>query len=452
LILRLNEMLRRPGVRALIGTALGGAPGFLLPFAIASRLGVGRITDAYVYGLAVGGFGLALCISTIEQNVLPVAQAYTRGGRRSLLGFARKTALQGFLGVTIADLPVVAVGLLLLTDRHGWPPWQRHLGITIILILVVLVAVAGANSALAGCLYALNDFLLPTATQSFRSIAPAVGLVFVGRGRTAAELLAILVVAGELCRTPVLAVRLARLSRGLRSTDKVRPVTSVWRTALPAGLGILAIAANPIIDRTVAARYGPGSVTMLDLGEKIFFIPVTIVGASIVLVAGARWAALALNDASALAHDFRRTLRRGVVLACVLAPAIAGATYLGFAVLGPTIGGVPSKNVRDIVLFFLAGLPFATVALLAARLLTSTRNTRLLPALAAQAVVVNLTGDLIGGHFLGTRGIALSSAVVWGINALLLLLVARRVLARNAGPVLHLGADLPYRRGQPRIN
>jgi peptidoglycan biosynthesis protein MviN/MurJ (putative lipid II flippase) len=112
---------------------------------------------------------------------------------------------------------------------------------------------------------------------------------------------------------------------------------------------------------------------------------------------------------------------------------------------------VPSKDVRDIALFFLAGLPFATVALLAARLLTSTRNTRLLPALAAQAVVVNLVGDIIGGHFLGTRGIALSSAVVWAINASLLLLVARRVLGRRAGPAVYLGADLPVRGGQPSI-
>jgi peptidoglycan biosynthesis protein MviN/MurJ (putative lipid II flippase) len=447
----MNERLRRPGVRALIGTVLGSAPGFLLPFAIASRLGIGRITDVYVYGLAVGGFGLALCISTIEQNVLPVAQVYKRGGRRSLLGFARKTALQGFVGVAVADLPVVAVGVLLLTGQHGWSQWQRHLGTVIILILILLVAIAGANSVLAGCLYAVDDFLLPTATQSFRSIAPAFGLTVVGRGRTAAELLAILVVLGELCRTPVLAVRLARLSRRLQGTDEVRQVSSVWRTAIPAGFGILVIAVNPIIDRTVAARYGPGSVTILNLGENIFLIPITIVQASIVLVAGARWAGLALKDGMALADDFRRTLWRGTVLAFLLAPAIAGATYLGCVIIGPKIGGVPSKNVREIVVFFLPGLPGATIALLAARLLTSTRNTRLLPALAVQAVVVNLVGDLIGGHFLGTRGVALASAVVWAVNAVLLLYVARRVLARRARLAVHNSTDLPHHGAQPPI-
>src|SRR5437899_2919600 len=125
----MNEILRRPGVRALAGTAFGSAPGFLLPFAIASFLGVGRITDAYVYGLAVGGFGLALCISTIEQNVLPVAQAYKRSGGKSFLRFAKKTALQGSIIVAVADLPVVAIGVLLLSYRHGWPQWQQHLGV-----------------------------------------------------------------------------------------------------------------------------------------------------------------------------------------------------------------------------------------------------------------------------------------------------------------------------------
>jgi putative peptidoglycan lipid II flippase len=451
-VYRANELLRRPGVRALLGTVLGGAPGVLLPFAIASRLGVGRITDAYVYGLAVGGFGLALCISTIEQNVLPVAHAHTRGGRGSLLGFARKTAVQGFVGVGVADLPVVAVGAILLANRHGWPEWQRHLGIVIILVLVLLVAIAGANSVLAGCLYAVNDFLLPTASQSFRSIAPALGLAFVGRGRTAAELLAILVVIGELCRTPVLALRLAKLSRRLNGTDEVGAVSSVWRTAVPAGLGILALAANPIVDRTVAARYGPGSVTMLDLAERIFFVPVTVVQASIVLVAGARWARLAAEGGSALARDFRRTVWRGMAVAGALAPTIAGATYAGCAIVGPRIGGVPTKNVRDIVIFFLAGLPCATVAFLAARLLTSTRNTRLLPALAVQAVAVNMVGDLIGGHFLGTRGIALASTVVWAVNAMLLLLVARRTLIRRKRAVALISADISSQGPQPQIS
>jgi putative peptidoglycan lipid II flippase len=447
----MNKTLRRPGVRALVGTVLGSAPGFILPFAIASCLGVGRITDAYVFGLAIAGFGLSLCTSTIEQNVLPVALVHARAGRRSLLAFARKTALQGLFCVAVADLPVVTVGALLLTDHHGWPQWQRHLGIVVILILVLLVTIAGANSALAGCLYAVNDFVLPTTTQSFRAIVPAFGLFVVGRGRTAAELLAVLVVLGELCRTPVLALGLSLRSRRLKVTDEVRPVSSVWRTAGPAALGILMLASNPIIDRTVAAGYGPGSVTMLDLGEKIFFVPVTVVQASIVLVAGVRWGELALKGGPALAQDFRRTMWRGIALACVLAPAIAGASYLGFAILGPNIGGVSSKNVRDIVVFFLLGLPGATVAFLAARLLTATRNTGLLPALAVQAVVVNLVGDLIGGHFLGTRGIALASAVVWGVNAVLLLLVARRVLARRARPAMHLSADLPFQSGQPRI-
>jgi peptidoglycan biosynthesis protein MviN/MurJ (putative lipid II flippase) len=435
----MNGLFRRPGVRALVGAALGSAPGFLLPFAIASRIGVGRITDAYVYGLAVAGFGLALCTSTVEQNVLPVAVAHKCAGRRSFLRFAKRNALQGFVGVGLADLPVVVVGVVLVSQRHSWPHWQGHLATVIILVLVLLVAFAGANSVLAGCLYAMGDFLLPTASQSFRSIAPAVGLAIVGRGRHAAELLALLVVVGELCRTPVLGLRLARLSRSLTEVGEIAAVPGVWRTALPAGLGILALAANPLVDRTVASWYGPGSVTMLDLAEKIFFIAITALQASIVLVAGARWARLAQENGPALLRDFRRTLSRGLIVACALVPAMAIGTYVMCSTLGPRLGGMPSSDVRDIVFFFLAGIPGATVALLAARLLTATRNTRLLPVLAAQAVIVNLVGDLVGAHFFGTRGIALASAAVWTVNAALLLVVARRVVGPRVTTVEPLG-------------
>ena len=50
---RWADLRRRPSTRALTGTLVGNAFGFVLPFAVAAHFGVGRVTDAYAFGLAI---------------------------------------------------------------------------------------------------------------------------------------------------------------------------------------------------------------------------------------------------------------------------------------------------------------------------------------------------------------------------------------------------------------
>lgn len=421
--------MRRPSVRALLGTLFGSAPGFLLPFLVASHFGVGRITDAYVYALSIATFGLTLSVSVLEPNALPLAQGALEQGSGALRGFAVKTSARAASAVAVLALPIAAVGAFLVANRGSWTSSEKHLAITLILIFLVLLAATGASSVLASCLYALDSFLLPTFTQGLRSIIPLIALTMISTGKVGAEYLALAVICGELLRITLLSIRVWTLSSSRTASEPSRRLLiSLWRAAVPAALGVFVVAANPLIDRTVAARLGPGSVTILDLGEKLFYVPVTIIQSSLVLVAGARWARLGADRPSALRGDFNRSVRRTVLLATALAVATAAALALAPVLFPVRIGGISVQRITVVCLCFVIGIPGAGLWMLCGRMLVIAQRTRILPLVAIGALCLNIGGDLIGAEVLGVRGIALASALVTTVNGSVGLLVCRVLL------------------------
>ena len=154
--------------------------------------------------------------------------------------------------------------------------------------LVILVAV---NSVSAAALYALDEFLLPTFSQAFRGALPLCVLPFLGRGYATVEVIALLAVMGEVGRSVLLASSVARRSRRLPADSPSGEVPpSVWRVMAPHAINMVIIAVNPVVDRAVASSLRPGSVTVVDLAEKVSYVPTLILMSSIVLVAGTRWA------------------------------------------------------------------------------------------------------------------------------------------------------------------
>ena len=162
-------------------------------------------------------------------------------------------------------------------------------------------------------------------------------------------------IGGELVRIVILSYRVRKLARPLRaSSAPSRNLVSLWRAAGPAALGIFVLAANPVVDRTVAARFGPGSVTILDLGEKIFYVPITIVQSSLVLVAGVRWARIGFDRRPALQRDFYRSIR----LTLGLATALTALTAVALAV-GPSLVAASAAYRRSVWPRCASSLPWA---------------------------------------------------------------------------------------------
>ena len=420
-----------PAARALLGTVAGSGPGFLLPFAITASVGLSRETDAWFFALALTTFATGLLTIVLEANSLPVAQRELERGRLALAGFLGRTTRQAVVAALASYLVVVLVGAVALELRAGWSTADRTLALVVVMALTPYVVITTCCSVVAAGLYAFGDFFAPMASQCLRALLP-IGLLAVagGGGRGVLVGVALAMAVGEGLRLVLLRRRVRSRMGGLRKGEAGAP-TDLWATALPHALAMVVSAAVPVVDRLVAAPLPTGSVTLIDLGERAFYAPMLAIMSSVVLVAGAEWARIDPADAARLRATWRRALRRGAIASIAAAVAVAAGLEVACALAGDTLAGVPTDALRSVVLIFLVGLPGATAAALGARLLTSTRTTRLLPWFAVGTFGLNLVADLGGAAWLGVNGIAAASTLTRTASAAAYVVVCAGLLARG---------------------
>ncbi len=314
------------------------------------------------------------------------------------------------------------------------PPDSRNCLLATTVLLTLFVVASAVNGVLSAGLNSLDSFFSPAATQALRSIVPLSAIAFVSRDNQGLMVIAALVAGGELIRTFVLAHQLRRSASSLAlSSTPVEHASELplWRVAAPVALASLIAAASPMIDRSVAASLPAGSVTYVDLGERVFQVPLTIISTSLVLVAGTYWASIRTNDVPRLSQHVRRTLIRGSLVCVALLLGMLLALALAGLLAGSTLAGASTSTLLSIIAILLAGLPAAFVIACGARFFTSTRTTYLLPAFGILYFTTNLGFDLAGARLFGVQGIALSSTLCRWVNALLYLIVIRRLLARS---------------------
>ncbi len=424
-------LLRRATGRALIGTIVGSIPGFILPFAIAVHFHIGGLTDVYVFSLSVAVFAAGVFAGVLQANVLPVLQRMKQFGRAALVKRLERIVVVSTVVVLLLYALVALTAVTYTVHRSNWTAQQHELMWMTTAVLGIFVVASSINSIISAGLNALDRFLAPAATQVVKSLAPLVALPFLPRNASGLFTIACLVALGELVQTGFLR---AQLSRALAVVPDVpRPARSarelpLWRVATPHGVSLFIAAASPLIDRTIAATLSAGSVTLIDLGERVFFVPLTIISASLVLVAGTHWASMLTSDIPHLRDHFWRTITRGGALSVglVIATVVPLVACAGFA--GRTFAGAPTGELVAITALLLAGLPAAFVIAAGARLLASTRTTYLLPWFAVCSLGFNTLFDILGARWWGVEGIALSSTLYRYLTASLLLLVIDRLM------------------------
>lgn len=427
----LEGLLQRATGRALIGTLVGNIPGFLLPFAITTRMHVGHLTDAYSFALGIAMFASALFVGVLQTNVLPILQRMKRLGRAAFLGRIRLITVKA---TSIAALFYIAIGyvsVLYIDHQSQWTSQQHRLMLVTTAALGIFVLASAVNGILSAGLNALDSFLSPAASQALKSILPLVAIGFVSRSPNGLILIALLMSGGELVRTFMLAHQLRNSARSLSGASAPQGYATdlpLWRVAAPTGLASLIVGASPLIDRGVAASLHTGSVTLIDLGEKVLQVPLTIIATSLVLVAGTHWANMLTSDIPALQQHFRRTIIRGSVVSALLVLAMMAGLGVTWLCVGSTLVGAPTGQLLSIVALLLAGLPAAFLIVAGSRLLTATRSSYLLPGFGLCAFALNLVFDIAGARVFGVEGIALSSTIYRYVTGVLLLITIRRLM------------------------
>jgi putative peptidoglycan lipid II flippase len=402
-----------------------------LPFFVTAWFKSGRVTDPYFLAVGTMLFVTTILAAVLEQIVVPFAIEYKASGRSVFRSsIARLAAQAGGIAAVLSVLAALAMALLVL-PRTNLGPEQVSDVVHYLLILWPLPVLITLSSVISASHYVFGRYGWATSSQLLRP-AGALVLGWATRGSGLDGVVAGLIL-GELLRLILLSCIAFRLVTSLADTEiSERPnLGTFWRVATPQLVSVAIVGLAPLTDKLVAAGHSAGSVTIVELAEKLFYTPMVLISSGVALVAGTAWAEMAQRPSMAdeLRHDFWRTQRflvaGGVAVAC-----LAGLFIWFFkGWVSVFLGFSDSELFARTFLLFAAGLPFALSVTLGTRLLLSCRRTRLLPAFAVLSTAANLVFDLLFARWFGVPGIALASSAVRALSCGLLLAAGRSALS-----------------------
>jgi putative peptidoglycan lipid II flippase len=300
-----------------------------------------------------------------------------------------------------------------------------------LVILGALPIFVTANAVLAGGHYGYQRFFLPTTSLGLRSLA---GLLFglTLRGNVGLDSIAYGLVAGEAARLILLAASFRRL---LRSEDEHEAeiveadsgflhTRAFWRTVAPQVVAVGFGGVGLVADKTVAATLEVGGVTIVELTQRMVYMPVLLLASGIGLVLGR----------AELRRDFLRTQVRIFLLTAPITAVSIGIVWAGRSLFRTMLGLDDPRLVATAFSMIAIGIPFALASQVAVRLLIASRRTGLFPVLAGVALLVDVGLDIGLARVFGVAGIALASACVNLFNAVAYNIVALRLLSNGKPP------------------
>lgn len=408
----------------LIRTATRLAPASLLvqvlsfgsSIALATRLGATTQTDAYYLALSIPGLAYGILIAALRLGVIPSLTTIGHGGPPDR--FARScdelmsatlvlaTAFGALLAlVSILSVPAITAGSAHLTSLTR----QYIVELSPYTVTGALLGVLGAILAVRG------KFVAATAVLAFEPVLKSL-LVIIFARQLGAQALIIGNLIGNGLAVVTLWVLLRRdgVTLGLARFVSSPVVRGIFKLSVPLVISQSLLSINPLVDRATAASLGAGSVTVFELGVRLFSVPTSLLTGVFIAPLAATWAKrLAEDGESAVLESFGRI----VVAVLVLIPPLI---VLGFVLRHQLVdliyrgGRYSTADVRrtgDVLGMLLLGLTPQILVVPLTTLFIVRHNTMFPMIVGVANFALNATLDLALREPLGVSGIALSTAV-----------------------------------------
>lgn len=389
---------------------------FASSIALALVLGASAATDAYYLGLSIPVIVSGILLAGVRLGAIPLlTERRTEGnegfaeGCRELLSAVLWASI--VLSAVATGVTIVALPLVIGAASETVVPLAR-----LIVLELAPLGVSGAIIGALGAILAVQGKFVPTvAVMGFEPLLKTVLVITVGRA-LGAHALVIGNLVGSLLA--VLCLWWVVVSEGLSLRLTARVNGSFARRVLvlsgPLLIGQSILQANPLVDRAMASTLGSGSVTVLELGLRMFGVPLALLGSTLIGPVTAKWAARKTDGGwPALRTSLTRALTKIwivaaplVVLGVFLADDSATLMYAGGAYSPREID--ETGNVLEMLIL---GLPAHLVMLALGVVFVIQGHTRFLMGLAAANVALNVGLNLLLRSRLGLPGIALSTTL-----------------------------------------
>lgn len=440
-VLRVNSLKRRVAASLLtVGafTVLVKAVGAVKVLIIARYFGVADAADAFLLAFVLIMFLAEAISGAANASLIPaVIELRERGEHADAQALCSTITL-----ITAAQLAALSLVLLvggrwiLSFMASGFASDKLQMGVSLLEFMLPVLLLAGMSATWRALLNATGQFAVPAVTPALAPLMTILVVYAQGSASTGSTLV-IGTLTGSVIETAVIAWNARR--RGFPVFPSWFQLDGLARRVLRQYGHMLAGAAllsgSTIVNYSMAAMLGAGSVAALTYGTKVLSVLLAIGPTAIATVALPHFSRMAARGEWTAISEHNRTYQFLSLL--VMIPITAALVYTSEPIVRALYerGAFTQEDTRlvaEIQRLCILQLPFAMLSALVFRLISSLKSNDVLMRGAAVHLVSTAALNFACIQWLGIAGIALAGSIAAAIYYLYLALMLHRLLKASS--------------------
>jgi len=414
------------------------AIGILRQLVIADQFGTSDALDAFLIAFLVPSFAVNVVAGSFNAAFMPT-YIQIRAEQN------REAAQRLFSSVTVGStiLIVVISGLLALLSPYiisvigsGFSPDKQALTRSIFFVVLPVLVISSLATIWASILNAGERFVLAALAPIMTPVVTVIALLAMGT-LWGIYALAIGTVGGFFLEAVLLAWGLRREHFSLvpRWYGMDPAARQVAKQYAPMAAGALLMSSTDLVDQSMAAMLGPGSVSALSYGSKVVAL---IIGMGSIALGTAVFPYFSRMVAEKDWEGIRCTLKTytGLILLVTVPLTIVLFRFSEPIVMLLFARGAFSTGdtllVGRVQSLYLLQIPFYVLSIMGVRLLSALKKNQILMVISGINLIANIIGNYLFMSYLGVAGISLSTSVVYLISVISVFLSLNFQLRKHA--------------------
>ena len=409
---------------------------------IAQQFGVGDALDAFLIAYLVPSFAINVIAGSFNAALIPTyVQVREQEGQEAAQRlFSSVMVWSAGLLIAFSVLLGIASSYILPVLGSSFSSEKLALTRTLFLIVLPTLPLSGMFVTWAAVLNAGERFALAAIAPVLTPIV--VILVVYGWGGTwGVYAFAVAMVVGAILEASLVMSALKRqgispIPRWYGMTPSLKQVTKQY---IPMVAGALMMGSTGLVDQSMAAMLGPGSVSVLNYGNKISSVVVTIGAMAVSTAVLPQFSRMVAAGLWANVRNTIKTYTRLIFFITIPLSFIMILTSQALVSLLFQKGAFTASDtlqVASVQSLYILQLPFYVCGMLFVRLISAFKANHILMWGTAISFVLNISLDYLFMKRLGVPGIALSTSVVYLVSFCYLWWMSSRLLSKNSNEPL----------------
>ncbi len=389
---------------------------------VANQFGTGDVLDAFLIAFLLPSFAINVVMGSFNAALIPtfIHVRENEGLEKAQQLFSSVTVWNTVVLVIVSVLLAMASSFILPILGSGFSPEKQVLTRSIFFSLLPILAISGLGITWAAVLNASERFALAAISPMIKPIITVVLLLAMGKiwGIYA---LAAGTVGGVVLEAGLLAWGVRRRGFCLvpRWHGLTPPMKKVINQYMPMVAGVFLMSSTSLIDQSMAAMLGPGSVSTLNYAGKAVTLILGVGSISLGTAVFPHFSRMvAVYDWAGIRYTLKTYtyLILLVTIPLTLILVFFSESLVRFFFERGVFTSADTLRVSQVQALFLLQVPFYFLGILMVRLISSLKINRIL----MQAAIINLFLKITFNYFLmqrlGAAGIALSTTLVYVVS------------------------------------